>query len=1141
MDFKALYGFPLPRKGALTKTLRVMRLTALIVFTACMQVSAASNAQTITLSARNESLIRVFEAIRQQTGYEFLCNVFALQKAAPVTVEFKNASVEEVLAKIFRDQPLTYTILNGKTIVVKEKVASPTLASPPVVADTPHPRLSATVGLLGVVQNERGDPLSGATVAVKGQEKGTVTDEKGYFLIRGAPVGSELIISFIGYAPGHLTVEAVPRLTVITLILAVNELDRAVVQAYGTTSQRMTTGNIARVGAEEIEKQPVMNPLLALEGRVAGLVITPTTGYASGPVKVEIRGRNTINPGFTSDPLYIIDGVPLTVLEVGGMSSYQGGSSGFVQNGVFAPAGGQSPLFSLNPADIESIEVLKDADATAIYGSRGANGVILITTKKGKAGKTKFDLGLTQGMSEVTRHWSMLNTTQYLQMRREAFKNDGITPTIGNAPDLLLWDTTRYSNWQDQLWGGMGKVTNLQTGLSGGDDRTVFRIGMGYTRQTEIMTNSGANQRASISFNLNHHSLDQKFSVSLTTNYSYSLINTIPTPSAVSLAPDAPPIYNSSGGLNYAPWDAAGVGYEFPFSNLLTSYTSQTNMLSSNLTMNYELVKGLTARVSLGYNNSELHNSRLRTIAAQDPATNPTGWAQFGETRNNNWIIEPQLNYRKFIGEGKLDILLGGSDQSTLTDGTYEDGIGYTNDAFIRTIANAPVVIVGESYAQYKYAAVFGRINYNWGSKYILNLNARRDGSSRFGPGKQFGNCGSVGAAWIASEENWVKKALPAAISFVKLRSSYGLTGSDGIGDYEYLSQWANSSSAGGTPLPTYMGITPLVNTHAVDQEYHWQTNKKGEAALDLGFLPDSRLLLEVAYYQDRCNDQLLPYPTAAFTGFTSVTANWPAKVQNSGWEVLLNAKIIKTSAFSWSANFNIGINRNKLLAYPGLASSPYFNQYKVGRSLNEQYLLHYTGVDPLTGQYSFRDYTHDGVITQDYSVSPGTVDDDRYIAIDMSPKYSGGMGNQFSYKNYSFSFFLSFRNQIGQNAYTGAGFPGTMNNQSPDIYNNHWQKPGDKATFARFTTQGTSSDYNFWASDGRYTDASFVRLSNLSFSYALPAASARKAHLQGCTLYIRAENILVLTRYKGIDPETGGFGNMPPARIFTGGVSFNF
>jgi TonB-linked SusC/RagA family outer membrane protein len=1140
MDFKALWGLPVPERAAFTKTMRVMKLTAMLLFVGFMQVSAASHAQTITLSAKNESLIDVFEEIRHQAGYEFLCNVFVLQKAAPVTAEFKNTPVEEVLAKIFRDQPLTYSILNGKTIVVKAKEMPPTVVSPPVEADTAH-HPSATVDLIGVVQNERGQPLADATVAVKGKEKGTVTNEKGHFKLSGVSVGSELVISFVGYTTGHLKVAAVPPMLTVTLNIAVNGLDQAVVQAYGTTSQRLTTGNITQVSGEEIEKQPVMNPLLALEGRVAGLDITPATGYASGAIKAEIRGRSTINPGFTSDPLYIIDGVPLTVLELGnGTTSYQNGSSGFLQSGAFSAFGTQSPLFSLNPSDIESITVLKDADATAIYGSRGANGVIIITTKRGKAGKTKFDLNLAQGASEVTRHWDMLNTTQYLEMRRKAFKNDGITPTAANAPDLLLWDTTRSVNWQQQLWGGMGKVTNVQASLSGGDDRTVFRIGAAYSRQTEILTSSGANQRASLSFNLTHHSQDRKFLVSLTTNYSYALVNTIAAPSAVTLPPDAPPIYNSARGLNFAPWDAAGIGYDFPFGQLLVPYSSQTNFLTSNLTLSYELVKGLVFRAALGYNNTQDNTSYLETIASQDPANNPTGLASFGNNSNNNWNIDPQLEYTRFLGAGKLDILVGGSEQATVTEGTSLLGFGYTNDAFMRSIGSAPQTEDAENYGQNKYAAAFGRINYTWANKYTLNLNARRDGSSRFGPGDQFGNFGSVGAAWIASEERWFKQALPGYVSFVKVRSSYGITGSDNVGLYQYLSQWGNSIPYG-SPLYTYDGISALINQHAVDQDYHWATTKKLEAALDLGFFKD-KLFLEVVYYQNRTDDQLLQYPTAVFTGFSNVTANWPANVQNNGWEFTLNAQLIHTAKFSWSVNGNMSINRNMLLSYPGLASSPYVSQYKVGQSLNNVYLLHYTGLDPLNGQYSFEDYAHLGVANIGYGVSPGTMDDDRRVAVNLSPAFFGGLGSQLKYKDFGLNFFLHFKKQMAQNAYFGNNsIPGQMANQSIDIFNSHWQKPGDKASFAKFTTQAPIGDQDVQMSDRAYTDASFIRLSNVYLTYALPAAKARKAGMQGCNLFIKTENIFVLTRYKGIDPEIQNFGAMPPARIFTGGLSFNF
>ncbi len=258
----------------------------------------------------------------------------------------------------------------------------------------------------------------------------------------------ELLVSFIGYQTKVIRAGDKDYIS-IQLDIASNELDIAIIQGYGITTRRLTTGNIAKVTAAEIERQPVMNPLLALQGRVAGLDIKQANGFASGPVKVELRGRNAINNNFTSDPLYIIDGVPLTINEIGGYSNYSNGSTGFFKTDMEVTANGQSPLFNISPNDIESIEILKDADATSIYGSRGANGVILITTKKGKAGKTKFDLHIQQGINKVTRYWDMMNTQQYLQMRKEALKNDGREANVFLGDyDLLEWDSTKYTDWQ---------------------------------------------------------------------------------------------------------------------------------------------------------------------------------------------------------------------------------------------------------------------------------------------------------------------------------------------------------------------------------------------------------------------------------------------------------------------------------------------------------------------------------------------------------------------------------------------------------------------------------------------------------------------------------------------------------------------
>lgn len=1108
----------------LPKLARVMRLTAFILLAGCLEVTAAGYSQTVTLSVKGEPLERVFREIQTQTGFTFVYYKEDLQKAKPVDLQVSDAPIEDALAACFRDQPFTYTIVD-KYVVVKQKI----------LIDNTQKEISPPGDIIGNVTDSSGVPMENVNITVKRTGYGTITDARGNFVLHNVEGNDVLVFSYVGF--DNLSISVKGRSNIhLKMRPATSMLDEAVVQAYGHTSQRLATGNIGTVTAKEIETQPVMNPLLTLEGRVAGLVVSPASGYASSPVRVEIRGRNSINGTFTSDPLYVIDGVPLTVLDIspgGTIGAPQAHvSTGFIQNGLQGPAGGQSPFFSLNPSDIESVEILKDADATAIYGSRGANGVILVTTKKGKVGKTHFNLNVYQGMSEVTRHWDMLNTTQYLAMRREAFKNAGIIPTTANAPDLLVWDTTQNTDWQQYLWGGMGKNTDIQSSLLGGDSKTQFRISATYNHQVDILTASGANQRGALSFNLTHHSIDQRFGISFTTNYSYAQINAISIPGAVTLPPDAPPVYNSKGALNFLGW--APASNQFPFGPLLNPYTSNTNFLTTNLTLNLQICKGLNFTTSIGYNNSQVNQTQLTTIASQNPTINPKGSIRVGYNRNNNWIVEPQLNYNTFLGKGKLDILFGGTAQSALTDGINIPGSGYTNDALLRSIANAPISSTpSEFYGEYKYAAMFGRINYNWENKYILNLNGRRDGSSRFGPGKQFGNFGSIGAAWIISEENWLNKYLPAIISFIKLRGSYGITGSDAIGDYQYLSQWSPNG------LPTYDGVSPLTSIHIPNPDFHWQVNRKSEGGIAVGLLHD-RINLEAVYYQNRCNNQLTQIPIPDLTGFSSVTANWPADVQNSGWEFLINSKIVNHKFFTWSINFNIAFNKNILLAFPNIESTPYYSQYKVGQPLSTVYLLHYIGVDPQTGQYAFQDRNKDGKITYNTSIPPGTGNDDRY-GYNISPKFTGGGGTSFTYKNWSLNAFFTGRKQLGQNAFA-AVIAGSMANIPTVVYNNSWHNVGDKSIYSGFTVKSTTSNNNFLTfSDGTYSDASFIRLQNLSLSYSLPERLAKKAGMQNCSLYMNAQNVFVITSYKGIDPEAQNFGLLPPAKIYVFGISIGF
>jgi TonB-linked SusC/RagA family outer membrane protein len=1114
-----------------TKTLLVMKLTSILILGACLQISAHVHSQTVSFSGKDVPLEKVFAAVEKQTGYVFFFDEAILKDARPVTIRAENDPLSLFLSRVLSGQPLKFSFQN-KTIIISRREIIPAPALPDTI-----PRPSAAQTLLGVVMDMNTAPLAGASVTVEATGKSTITDGRGAFTIPAPAAKSKILISYVGYQTREVILSAGQQQLFIQLAVAVNVLDEEVVQAYGKTSQRLSVANITRISGEEIQKQPVMNPLLALNGRMPGVSITPVNGYISAPVKVEVRGRNTVNPALVADPLYVIDGVPLTILDVNvsfNASSYKNGSTGFFQAGLMSNTQGQSPLFSVNPADIESISVLKDAAATAIYGSRGANGVILITTKRTKPGKTRLDINVQQSISTVPRHWDMPNTSEYLQMRREALKNDGLPVNIANIPELA-WDTTQNTDWQKEFW-GVAKSTDASISLSGGDRNTSFNLGAGYNESQDITTLNGTNQRINISTNLTHRSSDQKLTVNLRALYTYTYVKAISSPTAITAPPNAPRIFNEKGDLNYAAWTAAGIGDRFPFSGVLVPSGNSTNFINAGLRINYNLIKGLNLSINAGYSNAQSATTTFNPMAAQNPAFTRTGLASFGNSTINNLNIEPEVNYTSYIGSGRLELLAGGTYQNSTSKGATIVGSGYTNDALLQSISNAAFIAsASQQAAQKKYASIHGRINYNWLNKYILEFTGNRDGSSNFGPGRQFGNFWSVGGAWIASEEAWAKRLLPSWWSFFKLNASYGVTGLDGGGAYQYLSQWKVPSLSGAAPA--YNGIVPMTPYNPVNQDYQWQETKKINADLSLGFL-DDKITLTLSWYRNRCNNQLTNIPTPVYTGFSSIWGNSPANVENSGWEGSINAKLITTKDFSWTLGFNIGINRNKLLSYPNFEFSSYYLSQKIGVSLNTIYLFHHLGINPQTGARSYEDYNHDGVVSQAPGTPPATGMDDKYVALDVTPRYVGGFSHQFSYKRFMLSLFCTFKKQMAQLPYTGVA--GGMGNIPQDIFDSHWQQPGDQTIYPRFTTSTLLSNTRFAQSDGSYTDASFVRLSNLSFTYSLPEKVCKKLHMQGLSFSLNTSNLFIITGYPGIDPDVT-YGSLPQPRTIAGKISFNF
>jgi TonB-dependent starch-binding outer membrane protein SusC len=968
------------------------------------------------------------------------------------------------------------------------------------------PKSVIQADIRGQVVDENDKPLSGATITVKETSKSAVTDSKGIFAIQ-AEEGQTLIISRTGYDVQEILVGSNKKPSIILELSLASLLNTVIVnKGYYTTTQKLNTGNVSTIQAAEIEEQPVGNPLAALEGRAPGVVVTQSNGLPGAGFSVRIRGQNSIFSG--NDPLFLIDGVPFTNTSI--------------SLGAASANGPQSPFSSINPGDIESVEILKDADATAIYGSRGANGVVLISTKKGKIGKTKLDINVYTGSGKPTRTMDLLNTQQYIDMRREAFTNDNSTPNIFNAPDLAAWQTSRYTDWKKLLIGGTALATDAQAALSGGDAQTQFLMSSAIHRETTVFPGQLADIRGAFHFNTTHNSLDNKFKATLTGSYSSDRNNLIGQDLTAysSTPPNAPTPYDSTGALV---WGENGTSFSNPLAYLLQKSTAKTDYLMSNLALRYELLPGLNLKANLGFNSMGLQQIFIYPGASLDPAFDFSGFAEYSNNSLNSWIVEPQAEYQNTWGRGKLEVLAGTSFQQEARNGSISYASNFSSDALLYSPSAAGEILVNSSNTLYRYQAVFGRANYNWADKYVLNLTGRRDGSSRFGPDRQFANFGAIGAAWVFSKEAFIKHLLPA-LTYGKLRGSTGTTGNDQIGDYQYLNTYSPY-------MYQYQGVNSLVPTQLYNPDYGWETNRKSELGLELGILKD-RIIATVSYYHNRSSNQLINSPLPIQTGFSSIIRNLPATVQNTGWEYQLTTALVKGKNFTWDASFNLTIARNKLLSFPDLPSSGYAGKYEIGKPLTILKLVHSLGVDPQTGLFQFAD--KNGHIT-----STPSFPDDYTVIKDLAPAFYGGCSSQLKYKGLSLTLFFQFVKQQGYNYIYGNATPGSMTNQPTDVLN-RWRHPGDVTNNQLFTTANSGSiAYAYYnsSSDAIVSDASFIRLKNAELSYRLPIKWSGRLKTELIRFYLQGQNLITFTKYKGADPEVMSTTILPPLKTLAAGV----
>ncbi|MEO6524429.1 MAG: SusC/RagA family TonB-linked outer membrane protein [Mucilaginibacter sp.] len=1068
-----------------------MKLVFTLIIVSCLSVSAKTAlSQDVKMSVdlKGVAISKLINIIEKQSPYKFIYNNNIFPANSKVDVSASNQSVAEILDKVLQNSGFTYKLLGDNIIVV-------TKATEAVQSKR----------ITGMVVDENDNPLPGVTIRFQNEKRiSTATDVNGHFGIESPNENDILIISFIGYQLQQFPVKNITAGLRVTMKSAVGSLDEVQVIGYGTTTRALNTGSVSSITAKDIGSQPVSNPLAAMQGRLPGVQITQNNGLPGAGYRVQIRGVGSIGSGTL--PLYIIDGVPFTLFN--GSTPATDGLNAY---GVSGANGGEtSPLGMINPDDIERIDVLKDADATAIYGSKGSNGVVLITTKKATGGKTKYTINFYQGVGKVAHFIDELSTPDYLALRRTAFAASGVIPTSINAPDLLVWDQNANTNWQKQFIGGTANTTNVDFSISGGSPQNTFLFTSNYRHEGTVYPgNFGANTFSN-RLNTGHKSENNRFGIDLNVNYGY-MQNNLPSTDLSTLYNLAPnmPLYNADGTLNWYSSTSTN-----PLVYILRPNNNTTTNLLSKMDVYYQVAKGLTVKANLGYTLTGLKQTLATPLTSLNPASvnlaAPSNTLRYANNTYSNYIVEPQAEYRRKVLKGDLNVLIGGTFQETVLDGINLQGTGFSSDALINSINNAASIInFGSNNSDYKYNALFGRVNYIWEDKYLLNGTFRRDGSSRFGPSHRFGNFWAVGAAWVFTQEALMKNI--SWLSFGKLRASYGLTGNDQIANYQYYPYYNAVGSAS-----SYQGQSVIYPSNVPNPDLHWETNKKLDAAIELGFLKD-RIYLKADYFLNRSSDQLLSLIVPTQAGISSYTANFPAVVKNQGFEFELSTTNIQSKSFKWATNVNLTIQRNSITSIEN--PSQLFNTYIIGQPVNGILLYHFTGINPVTGVPTYQDLNGDGSITFAADRIPAP----------LGNPYYGGITNSFTYKGLTLDVSFLFNHRMGY-INNSSSYPyGTgLTNQNTSALE-RWMAPGDNALYPGATTVSAASYSNYNSSDANWGDASFIKLKTVNLNYMLPKIWVQRVGFNNVSVFARGENLYTWAKQKyTYDPETAVSGAAP-------------
>jgi TonB-linked SusC/RagA family outer membrane protein len=1056
---------------------------------------AFSQDAIISLNIKNGTLPELFDAIEKKTEYKIFYKTSIIDNNQSISLSVNEKPVSELLSMILTDQNLTYDLVD-KVIVITSNVNSVQQAR--------------VTGLIKDAQT--GEPLTGVNIIIEGTTVGVISDIEGKYSIEIPNADAVLAFSFVGYVPEKIAVAGQSVIDV-SLIPDIKSLEEIVVVGYGTQNKRAVTGSVASIGFEKFKDRSYSNVTQALAGQLPGVSITQSQGAPGSSPIIKIRGMSSITAG--TSPLYVIDGLP--------MENFN--------------------LNLINPQDIQSVEVLKDASSAAIYGSRGANGVIIITTKLGKPGKTTFNATYEYSIQEVAKTVDMMDAQQFIDYYIAAYNNtyaaNGGTGNNPAIPAEFLNDPEQFgkgTDWQDVAF-RTAPMHNVQLSVLGGTEKTQYLISGAYLDQTAVIDNNYY-KRLSLRTNIKQK-LSKKFSIGGNlgvTGIFDRTDGTLGKIDVVSLAlQNSPifPVYNENGNLGFIDpnswWNRfAGKGLQLWHPYSMTREIDKQNKSFNSIGsafLEFNIIEGLQYRSSVSGN---LYNIRFNmyqnALRKYGYSTANPAEATTSSSYMFNWLTENVVTYEKQFGEHGIKALVGMTAQKQNDEYSRLTSTNFPND-LVHTL-NAGTVSSGTSTASaWSMLSYLGRVNYSFQNKYFITGAVRRDGSSRFGSNNKWGYFPSISGGWLASDEEFMKGI--KAISTLKLKVSYGVTGNNQIPNYGAIGTLSTSNYVNGNTIVNGLVVNSIENPNL-----KWEKTSQFNIGLELGLL-DNRITLSAEYYSSKTKDILLNLDVPAITGFAKQLTNI-GKLQNRGFEINVNSRNL-VGNFTWSTDFNFSMNRNKVLELGKDGTPLYPNEWdvytqtKIGEPISNFFGYQFDGIyntqaeidasvhhsSAKPGDPIIRNVNGDAVIDAN----------DRTILGNAQPDFIAGMTNTFTYKGIELSVMLqgSFGGEIVNQQYRYCGrWNGGRNQYASNA--NYWKSatdPGDGKHFKPYSSVPTTHSYfsSFWVED-----ASYLRVRNIRLSYTLPSNLLSKFGIQSTRVYVNIENAFLFSKYSGYDPENTSY-----------------